>query len=84
MPRYQVVHSFSKITMIGAALAISGAGAGGERFGDTGHPVEQLSRPFGIGLWQAEHCLLQEGPRDRLVLSSALLEIDRHCPIERK
>jgi hypothetical protein len=54
MPRYQVVHSLSKITMIVAAVALSGIGAGDERFGDTGEPVERLSRPFGIGLWQIE------------------------------
>ena len=82
MPRYQVAHSLSKITMIVAAAALSGTGDG--RFGDTGQLVERLSRPFGIGLWQIERCLLHEGRRDRLALSSALLEIDRHCPIEQK
>ena len=70
--------------MIVAAVALSGTGAGDGRFGDTGQPVERQSRPFGIGLWQIERCLLQEGRRDRLALSSALLEIDRHCPIEQK
>jgi hypothetical protein len=84
MPRYQVVHSLRKITMIVATVALSGTGAGDERFGDTGQPVGRLSRPFGIGLWQIERCLLQEGPRDRVALSSSPLEIDRHCPIERK
>jgi hypothetical protein len=82
MLRYQLARSLSKIIMIAAVL--SGAGAGDGRFGDTGQPVERLSRPFGIGLWQIERCLLQEGRRDRLALSSALLEIDRHCPIEQK
>ena len=82
MPRYQVVHSLSKITMIVAAVALSGTGDG--HFSDAGQPVERLSRPFGIGLWQIERCLLQEGRRDRLAFSSALLEIDRHCPIEQK
>ena len=70
--------------MIVTAVALSGTGAGDGRFGDTGQPVERLSRPFEIGLWQIERCLLQEGRRDRLALSSALLEIDRHCPIEQK
>ena len=84
MPRYQLARSLSKITMIVAAVALSGTGAGDGRFGDTGQPVERQSRPFGIGLWQIERCLLQEGRRDRLALSSALLEIDRHCPIEQK
>ena len=70
--------------MIVAAVALSGTGAGDGRVGDTGQPVERLSRPFGIGLWQIERCLLHEGRRDRLALSSALLEIDRHCPIEQK
>jgi hypothetical protein len=84
MPRYQLARSLSKITMIVAAVALSGTGAGDGRFGATGQPVERLSRPFGIGLWQIERCLLQEGRRDRLALSSALLEIDRHCPIEQK
>ena len=70
--------------MIVAAVALSGTGAGDGRFGDTCQLVERLSRPFGIGLWQIERCLLQEGRRDRLALSSALLEIDRHCPIEQK
>ena len=84
MPRYQVAHRLSKITMIVAAAALSATGAGDERFGDSRQPVERLSRPFGIGLWQIERCLLQEGRRGRLALSSALLEIDRHCPIEQK
>lgn len=84
MPRYQLARSLSKITMIVTAVALSGTGAGDGRFGDTGQPVERLSRPFEIGLWQIERCLLQEGRRDRLALSSALLEIDRHCPIEQK
>jgi hypothetical protein len=66
------------------AVALSGTGAGDGRFGDRGQPFEQLSRPFGIGLWQIERCLLPEGRRDRLALSSTLLEIDRHCPIEQK
>jgi len=70
--------------MILAAAALSATGAGDERFGDPGQPVERLSRPFGIGIWQIERCLLQDGRRDRLALSSALLEIDRHCPIEQK
>jgi hypothetical protein len=70
--------------MIVAAVALSGTGAGDGRFGDTCQPFGRLSRPFGIGLWQIERCLLQEGRRDRLALSSALLEIDRHCPIEQK
>ena len=70
--------------MIVAAVALSGTGAGDGGFSDTGQLVERLSRPFGIGLWQIERCLLQEGRRDRLALSSALLEIDRHCPIEQK
>lgn len=70
--------------MIVAAVALSGTGADDGRFGDTRQPVERLSRPFGIGLWQIERCLLQEGRRDRLAFSSALLEIDRHCPIEQK
>jgi hypothetical protein len=84
MPRYQLARTLSKITMIVAAIALSGTGAGDGRFADTGEHVERLSRPFGIGLWQIERCLLQEGRRDRLALSSALLEIDRHCPIEQK
>ena len=84
MPRYQVAHSLSKIIVIVATAALSATGAGDERFGDPGQPVERLSRPFGIGLWQIERCLLQDGRRDRLALSSALLEIDRHCPIEQK
>ena len=84
MPRYQLARSLSKITMIVAAIALSGTGAGDGRFGDTCQPVGRLSRPFEIGLWQIERCLLQEGRRDRLALSSALLEIDRHCPIEQK
>ena len=70
--------------MIVVAVALSGTGDGDGRFGATGQPVERLSRPFGIGLLQIERCLLQEGRRDRLALSSALLEIDRHCPIEQK
>jgi len=70
--------------MIVAAVALSGTGDGDGRFGDTCQPVGRLSRPFGIGLWQIERCLLQEGRRGRLALSSALLEIDRHCPIEQK
>ena len=70
--------------MIVAAVALSGTGAGDGRFGDTSQPVERLSRPFEIGLWQIERCLLQEGRRGRLALSSALLEIDLHCPIEQK
>jgi hypothetical protein len=74
----------SRIATIVTAVALSGTGAGDGRFGDTGQPFEQLSRPFGIGLWQIERCLLQEGRRDRLALSSTLLEIDRHCPIEQK
>jgi hypothetical protein len=84
MPRRQVAHTLSKVTMIVAAVALSGTGAGDGRFGDTCQPVGRLSRPFGIGLWQIERCLLQEGRRDRLAFSSALLEIDRHCPIEQK
>jgi len=84
MPRCQVAHTLSKVTMIVAAVALSGTGAGDGRFGDTCQPVGRLSRPFGIGLWQIERCLLQDGRRDRLALSSALLEIDRHCPIEQK
>ncbi len=84
MPRCQVAHTLSKVTMIVAAVALSGTGAGDGRFGDTCQPVGRLSRPFGIGLWQIERCLLQEGRRGRLALSSALLEIDRHCPIEQK
>jgi len=72
----------SKITTIVAAVVLSGSGAGDGRFGDAGQYVERLSRPFGIGLWQIERCLLPEGRRDRLALSSAPLEIDRHCPIE--
>ena len=84
MPRYQVAHRLSKITMIVAAVALSGTGDGDGRFGATRQPVERLSRPFGIGLWQIERCLLQEGRQDRLALSSAVLEIDRHCPIEQK
>ena len=83
MPRYQLARSLSKITMIVAAIALSGTGAGDGRFASRGERVERLSRPFGIGLWQIERCLLQEGRR-RLALSSALLEIDRHCPIEQK
>jgi len=82
MPRCQVAHTLSKVTMIVAAVALSGTGAGDGRFGDTCQPVGRLSRP--IGLWQIERCLLQEGRRGRLALSSALLEIDRHCPIEQK
>jgi hypothetical protein len=84
MPRRQAAHALSKVTMIVAAVALSGTGAGDGRFGDTGQPVGRLSRPFGIGLWQIERCLLQDGRRGRLALSSALLEIDRHCPIEQK
>jgi hypothetical protein len=84
MPRYQLARSLSKITMIVAAIALSGTGAGDGRFAGRGERVERLSRPFGIGLWQIERCLLQEGRRGRLALSSALLEIDRHCPIEQK
>lgn len=84
MPRRQVAHTLSKVTMIVAAVALSGTGAGDGRFGDTCQPVGRLSRPFGIGLWQIERCLLQEGRQDRLALSSAVLEIDRHCPIEQK
>ena len=84
MPRCQVAHTLSKVTMIVATVALSGTGAGDGRFGDTYQPVGRLSRPFGIGLWQIERCLLQEGRRGRLALSSALLEIDRHCPIEQK
>jgi hypothetical protein len=84
MPRYQLAHSLSKFAMIVAAAALLGTGAGDGGFSDTGQLVERLSRPFGIGLWQIERCLLQEGRRDRLALSSALLEIDRHCPIEQK
>jgi len=84
MPRCQVAHTLSKVTTIVAAVALSGTGADDGRFGDTCQPVGRLSRPFGIGLWQIERCLLQEGRRGRLALSSALLEIDRHCPIEQK
>jgi len=84
MPRCQVAHTLSKVTMIVAAVALSGTGAGDGRFGDTCQPVGRLSRPFGIGLWQIERCLFKEGRRGRLALSSALLEIDRHCPIEQK
>jgi hypothetical protein len=84
MPRRQVAHTLSKVAMIVAAVALSGTGSGDGRFGDTGQPVGRLSRPFGIGAWQIERCLLQEGRRDRLALSSAVLEIDRHCPIEQK
>jgi len=74
----------SKITVIVAAVAISGAGAGDGSVDDMSQPVERLSRPFGIGLWQIERCLLQEGRRGHLALSSALLEFDHRCPIEQK
>jgi len=70
--------------MIVAAVALSGTGAGDGLFGDTRQPVERLSRPFGIGLWQIERCLLLEGRRGRLALSSAFLEFDHQCPIEQR
>jgi len=84
MPRCQVAHSLSKITVIVAAVALSGTGACAGRLGDTSQLVERLCRPFGIGLRQFERCLLHERRGDRLAISSAFLEIDRHCPIERK
>jgi hypothetical protein len=36
MPRYQLARTLSKITMIVAAIALSGTGAGDGRFADTG------------------------------------------------
>jgi hypothetical protein len=74
----------SKIAVIAAAVAISGTGAGDGRLGDTSQAIERLSRPFGIGLWQIERCLLLEGRRGRLALSSAFLEFDHQCPIEQR
>jgi hypothetical protein len=84
MTRYQLVCSLNKITVIAAAVAMSGTAVTDVHFGDTSLSVERLSRPFGIGLWQIERCLFQEGPRDRLALSSTFVEIDYQCPIEQK
>jgi hypothetical protein len=82
MLRHQLARRLSKIIVIAAVL--SGVGGGDGRLGDAGQPVERLSRPFGIGLWQIERCLHQGTGRDRLALSSALSEIERPCPIEQK
>lgn len=75
------VCSLNQISVIAAALAISGIAAVDGRLGDPSPPIEPLSRPFGIGLWQIERCLLQEGRQDRLAV---LLQIDHPCPVEQK
>jgi len=46
------VCSLNQISVIAAALAISGIAAVDGRLGGTSPPIQPLSRPFGIGLWQ--------------------------------
>lgn len=84
MTRYSVTSDLMRVTVIAAAVVMSGAVVGDTRLHDTKLPIERLSRPFGIGLRQIEHCLFQERRVDHPTPVSTVAENDHKCPIEQK
>lgn len=78
MPRYLLSLNLKRMTVIAAAVLMSGTVlAPDARLSDT-KPPELLNRPFGIGLSQIEYCFLKDRRNDQI----ALFEHVFKCPIE--
>jgi hypothetical protein len=82
MARHWLSFNLKRVTVIAAAVVMSGTFLTHTRLDDTKLPTEILNRPFGIGLRQIEYCLLQEWPSDKIALFLPFPEDHFKCPIE--